>query len=482
MHIEDGPDLPDRFGKDQNCDGIDGDASISVFVSEDGDDGNDGLTMQTPVRSIDKGLEIASTTDGRDHVLVTAGAYNEVVTLENGVSIFGGYQKGTWARTPNARGETRIAPGSDDYTDPNEMNYRAVIADGISEVTVLDGVTVEGYDADGNGNPGASTYAVWVKDSERLALRFATIRAGNAADGVHGASGVEGADRTCSASGGTGGQQNTDSLSCPNPGLAESGTDGSAGSSPANGGGGGQGGTHYCVNDLTGCNAGDGATGVDGQRGADGTLGTFGSSWGEINGAYWQQTQRNEPTDGENGTGGGGGGAGGDCAYLGGTARGGAGGNGGNGGCGGQAGQNGQAGGASFGVFVTDSTITLRDVTVDLGAGGAGGRGGDGGAGAPEDNSTRTTGENSLDAGMGGNGGRGGAGGDGGAGAGGCGGPAIGVAFLNSTVNGLTNDTTIDESTGQAGQGGQGGQTANGTQAPGDCDGSVDDTKDYATL
>ena len=55
------PDVPDYDGLDTDCDGIDGDRLTAVFVSTTGDDNNLG-TFESPVKTLNKGIEIAKNT------------------------------------------------------------------------------------------------------------------------------------------------------------------------------------------------------------------------------------------------------------------------------------------------------------------------------------------------------------------------------------------------------------------------------------
>ncbi len=451
-------DTPDADGIDQNCDGIDGTVAHAVFVAEDGDNSNDGLEPDQAVVSISQALDIAKNDDDRSYILVAGGTYEEVVTLESGISIYGGYKKGTWERTPDQREETRIVPTVDDF-DGSEMHFRSVIAQDINDDTHLDGLTVEGVDASDSGNVGASTYGVWSMDSAALSITNSTIEAGDAADGADGSSGDSGADKasasgsTCSTTGGDGGAAISDSSEfvCPPDSGAEanSGDPGDDGAAIDSGGDGGPGGTNECVSALGSCDEAvlNGNDGDSGDPGSPGESGSQGTGSGSLSGGFWEPDTGQAATPGEAGGAGGGGGAGAACKYGGNLCQndtvcydfGGAGGHGGEGGCAGDAGTNGEQGGASFAIFATNSTLTLRDLQILQGLGGEGGDGGDGGAGqlGGRSSSRGWSGGSSVDsaAGRGGDGGFGGDGGDGGAGAAGCGGPSVGIASANSTVD-----------------------------------------------
>ena len=96
-------DLPDMMFRDTNCDGIDGDVAIGIFVAPTfvgGNDANPG-TMAMPVATIARGIELAASSGRvRMEVYVSAGTYMESVVLRNGVSIYGGYLATMgWARS-----------------------------------------------------------------------------------------------------------------------------------------------------------------------------------------------------------------------------------------------------------------------------------------------------------------------------------------------------------------------------------------------
>src|SRR5690606_8098872 len=90
-------DNPDASYTDDNCDGIDGDLTRGIFVAGAGaDTGTCGLTYTTACKTSSHGI-IRAATVSRPHVYVQSGTYNEVVTLVNGVSVYGGYDL-NWQR------------------------------------------------------------------------------------------------------------------------------------------------------------------------------------------------------------------------------------------------------------------------------------------------------------------------------------------------------------------------------------------------
>jgi hypothetical protein len=448
--IVDPADPIDPDGFDSNCDGVDGILAQTIFVAPGGDDTaeNAGLTPQAPMATLDAALQKA-VDEGRSVVLAAGGDYPGVMTLENGVSIYGGFVADDFSRDL-ANQTTRIIASAGDF-DENTTNYVTVLAEDITDPTVLDNLTIVGFDA---VNPGASTLALRAVDSAGLTVQNSRIIGGAAANG---APGEPGQTRACTPpAGGDGGIADNDAMPCMNDGYddanADDGDPGALADSSQGTGLKGFGGHHQCGATASSEGQADEATdGVDGKDGTPGEAGAHGvlPADGAI-GAFdeagvWSPAAGVEPTAGGDGGGGGGGGAGGNyesmssvlctppvvCFYLGGN-----GGDGGDGGCGGEAGENGQAGGSSFGIVVIGEAIGVAGTTIELGDGGDGGDGGSGGngeSGSRADNSE--TGANGANAGNGGFGGFGGIGGDGGNGVGGQGGNAIGLATVGVEVD-----------------------------------------------
>lgn len=93
-------DRPDLSFEDTNCDGIDGDAARSIFVAVTGSDNATGTELN-PVRTIQKGIDLAAATQLPKDVLIAGGTYNESIVLKSGVSLYGGYTPITWQRSRN---------------------------------------------------------------------------------------------------------------------------------------------------------------------------------------------------------------------------------------------------------------------------------------------------------------------------------------------------------------------------------------------
>lgn len=486
------PDVPDRDHTDDNCDGIDGDISASVFVDALGSDANPG-TMGQPVATVSRGIELASS-QGLPSVLISQGTYEEQIVLVGGVSLYGGFDSAHgWSRTPERPLVRSAGP--------------AVIGTDIVTPTIVNWLDVEALDGT---SPGQSSVGVMLVRCTDVQFRDVDVRTGDGARGESperpasipgnpGDPGEAGADRgMCSSA--------PDATKAPDPGAAGPATTCAESCFGGEGGDGGGAGGWSCSplpcigyiepedglrGHAAGCDetrplaalGGDGATNTfsiallsSGLRGEDGEDGVPGGS-GNITEARFAESgfipaDGLDGVPGANGAGGGGGGGGGGLVSMAGSgpsATGGAGGGGGSGGCGGAGGGGGGGGGASIAVYLA-SSVALFDrvslVTSDGGDGGTGALGGEHGLGGTggEGGAGLTCG--TWTTGAGGDGGDGGDGGNGGGGAGGGGGPSIGVLLWgDSSIDPATTDLAIE--VGAGGRAGSGGGTAPAGQ-PGD--------------
>jgi hypothetical protein len=166
-----GVDVPDTEGKDTNCDGIDGTASQSVFVSPDGLDSRAG-TKEDPVRSIGKAVELVKKSSGKlTDVLICAGTYAEnVVVTDTTVNLHGGYDCNTWERTTV---KPLIAPAS---------GVPLRIAN-VTEPLELSRLSIKAPDA---ATPGESSQAVQVVKSTSVHMTQSLVAAGRGAPGANG--------------------------------------------------------------------------------------------------------------------------------------------------------------------------------------------------------------------------------------------------------------------------------------------------------
>lgn len=480
-------DDPDAPG-DANCDGIDGVVTGGIFVAKNGSDGNQG-TWDKPVLSITKGIQLAkgkAGANGSYNLYVATGVYSESITMQAGISLYGGYSADFTTRDP--LGNQTVIMGATYSTEkPGAVNAFDITRD-----TVFSGFFVFGADA---LTAGGSSYALYVaRCDSHFRLVGNTVVAGNGragtpgtggSDGTNGVDGTpgegaydilkttcvsgdwtvpgQGGDRVCGGtdvSGGDGGagicpdydDSGTQPASIPYDQVQTTDEKGKAGLGTA-GGAGGIAGWDSLIHDGGSSNCSicnvpkkpDGSQflptlGENGVPGGNGVVGTgangCGNAAGSVSGGLWSGTQGAAGGTGTHGSGGGGGGAGGgvetkNCStsplmkY---TDIGGGGGGGGSGGCAGTGGTGGKSGGGSFAFFLVLTTgasvPTLVDNYIQTGFGGDGGVGGTGGVGGKGG-----AGEGGGDSGEGQGsawcadaGGHGGNGGDGGHGGGGGGG------------------------------------------------------------
>lgn len=516
----DEPDVYDSYPEagspyvDRNCDGVDGTKSAALYVWA-GSQLSQG-TIEHPYQTIYEAIASFDPSKHK-HILVAEGYYQESVTLRPGVQLYGGYGPDFTERDITSH-PTVIAAPEPDFSNPSHPRG-TINAVGINGAqTVVAGFAIYGFDVNykpAASQPGASTYAVFVKDSSSaLVIANNLIFAGRAGDGGDGRAGTPGESGGAGASGrhsrecnnascsgqsqpGGAGGVNSACNAPGNPGAAASGDVDPQGYEPWStlNGIGGDNGTysnefnpqwsHLCKYD---CMVGNDMNGRDARSGENGAPGMGGAGCnhplGTVVAGEWKAGTASPGTRGTHGQGGGGGGAGGcvininspSCTVgnrlgdLGAT-----GGGGGAGGCAGQAGLAGGAGGASFGVFIgyssnPSSTPRLFANIIHQGQGGAGGNGGyggHGGVGGP--GGTGGLGrEPAWCAGDGGKGGRGGDGGSGGGAGGGCGGVAfaIGGNRISAAAYHQANRIVILGTT-AGGSGGTGGPSPAGGSANG---------------
>jgi hypothetical protein len=421
--------------------------ATDFFVSiTSGDDANIGK-KDTPFRSIQRGIDTAAVTGGR--VFVAEGVYTENLVLATGVSLFGGYKEGTFAKDASA-----ITTVSD---------WIVPIAITGSDNVTIDGFTIICTDA---VLPGGSSVAISLSDAQGVTISNNVIRAGRGAAGFS-------PSRPTAQSKSPDGEPGTEAnntgcelFTCP---VWTAGGLGGRGAG-ISGGAGGWANIDYSYNGQSGegVNAGVGGEGKRalGGRGGDGdnggaglstgANGSGGGAWGSITSGAYLPSPGVDGLSGDDGSGGGGGGGGG-----GGLSKGASGGGGGAGALGGYGGKGGNGGGASIGILISgDSQATISNNTITLGTGGAGGAGTLGGdPGTP--GAGGAGGSGNLFGSAGGNGGRGGAGKAGGFGGGGGGGPAVGI------VETASSSTTISNNAITLGDGGPGGTSGGNEGANG---------------
>ncbi|MCC7385518.1 MAG: choice-of-anchor D domain-containing protein [Deltaproteobacteria bacterium] len=472
--VQVGLDVPDDAFVDRNCDGIDGDRNVAIFVSPLGSDANSGR-WGSPVRTIARGITVAQAA-GLSTVLIAAGFYAGPLDVADGISLHGGYDPTTWARS--FANNSAIQGGA---IGPSVFGVRA---QNLARSTVLDALVITAGD---NLTSGGSVYGVYANNTgSNLSLRnlrITTGRGGTGASGSGGAAGSPGSNGLpgttgCDGCSGNGGGGSGGGSSCGATGGSGGlgGYDNATGSpgNPAGLGGSGGAGAAVCINSACSTCRGraGGATGGVGASGSNGTAGGSGGGGSNtplISGGLFAPGNGGAGAAGNAGTagaGGGGGGGGADecpqrvfgaCILVVSPCnsdRGGGGGGGGAGGCGGGGGTAGFGGGGSFGIFLIASSPRIEATTLDVGRGGNGGNGGTGGGGGAR-GLGQIGGFGPDDGGDGGAGGNGGLGGSGGHGGGGAGGPSIGIyrASGSAPILGLGMSYTL-------GGGGSGGTSA----------------------
>ncbi len=442
-------DIPDFAGIDSNCDGVDGiigENGNVVFVSLSGLPRNNGFISGESLNTIAAGIKHASNTN-RPYVLVAAGHYNESITLENGISIFGGYDPATWKRDIVTHETFINGDGKPDSTTQNADtgllgHYKTLTAKNIADKTIVSGFTVVGQNAEPD-NFSASTFALWSENSENLFIQDSLFIGGQASAG---SPANDAPPPSCTPQkGGAGGQQSINVIPCEldqdwvflptsgSPGAIAEGNEDIPQIFD-------NGGKHVCKTgnnpDIHGTS---GRPGVNGRPSLnsepmDSTyLGGFSTSQQLI--TWTHEPQKSSATNGGNGNGGQGGGAGGSYqekkekpVLIGGR-----GGKGGSGGCGGYAAKDGHSGGSSFGIVVLSGKVTFHRTHITLGAGADAGKPGTHTEGTKGADGQPGTSSSSEKAGNGANGGRGGDATRGGKAIGGIGGHAIGLAYIDDT-------------------------------------------------
>ncbi len=463
------PDMPDMQNLDTNCDGIDGDKAYAIFVSPNGmDTGNQTGNIEHPVKTIAKGIALASAKAPKWDVYIAAGTYLEQVIVAPGVSLYGGFNAELgWTHDPTQH-KTIIR-----WNGSGPGGVIAMLARDVQAETLIDGLTIEAGDNDAAG--GSSTAVHIFNSTEKLKFSNNHLISGNGGNGLSGNPGTDGTQGSDGGAGQSGCEYDGAALSmgCGKCSLPPAGT-GAAGKCGNAGGNGGAGG-NFDANGKAGQAAqdgaggggggsvtGNGAGGSTGTPGTSGTDGVGGNGRGTVDGnGYWVPSVGGDGSGGTKGAGGGGGGGGGgeaDDVFLGWECYtyGAGGGGGGSGGCAGTPGSGGGGGGGSFGVFVVNSqpVIEANIITYRFGGnggkGGKGGAGGNGGPGGPGGQGNKE-GENE---GGGGNGGAGGKAGSSGGGGGGSGGVSFGIFWSGSVSPTCHNNDFYGEGSGGAGGGG----------------------------
>ena len=468
------PDIPDIWGIDHNCDGVDGDVAACVFVDGDyGSDANAG-TMATPKQTVQAGIDEAAADDDLNCVLVAAGDYVETLMLKPAVHVWGGYApEDGWKVKPS---QTTAIWG----------DRIAVKAWGLGAATSIGRLEIH---SEAPYQKGKSSIGILARNSPGLSILAAEVFAGKGANGLAGQNGYAGLP-------GDDGKNAIDGClieswvkpwcsigdnTCPknaSPGV---------GQGPLTGGGRGQGmntmnvgGTWeesclatwdaalmaepsaryrlscdpedgepgYQIN----AGAADGVAGGHGCHGYDGTAGSGGGG-GLMTLTDWLTESGGAGAIGDDGCGGGGGGYGDNTSWNACDAKGGGGGGGGAGGTAGAGGHGGQGGGGSIAIALYDSPALVKACKLHTDGGGKGGDGGDGGAGGTGGYGGEGAG-GYKGSGDGADGGDGGDGGYGGAGGGGGGGISAGIVYTAGSQPTVVSNAYYVSPAGKGGQSG----------------------------
>jgi len=170
--LMDGPGVV--IGGDADCDGEVDPTPQFVFVSQAGDESNNGVDFDSPLPTLQAGLALGRVLD-RD-VLVARGIYGGPVELLDGVSVYGGYSLDYSERDPALHPVLIEAPDG--------AGAPVLIARGLISATRVDGLTVTASEAD---TPSGGSTAVFL-DRSRSALRLSriTVVAARGATGLAG--------------------------------------------------------------------------------------------------------------------------------------------------------------------------------------------------------------------------------------------------------------------------------------------------------
>ncbi|MCD6499566.1 MAG: hypothetical protein J7M25_14835, partial [Deltaproteobacteria bacterium] len=335
-------DVPDDQFQDDNCDGIDGDINGGIFVATSGtDSGTCGVTYSTPCATINQGIARAAS-QGLSYVYIQAGSYDDVVVLQSGINLYGGYDS-NWQRGDHTLSAHAVTVTG--ALDQQTGQYMAVRAHDLTAPTTVSDMMLVGPDSQGSLNGSAlSSHVVHAKNASAFTLAHVTIQAGNGADGQSGANGQDAVhvSATSSMNGGVGGAAREYNTTCDDSGHGAGGAAGtnscSGGSSP-NAGHGGNGGTMDTdcggwIPDLdaqpgdSGTNASQHGSGYGnagagggtcdaGNNAANGRIqngnGGVGGSGSFLVDDYWYASPGRAGGTGDNGGGGGGGGGSGGC-------------------------------------------------------------------------------------------------------------------------------------------------------------------------
>ncbi|MFT6397085.1 MAG: hypothetical protein ACJAYU_001831 [Bradymonadia bacterium] len=475
--------MPDTSFTDSNCDGIDGNLSLAIFVAQFGSDTNNGSRTQ-PVRSLTRAAAIAAANpSGQSQILMENGVYESQATtyVNDNVTIAGGHTRSGDAWTRGSGRATLRANRPPGVRTPG-FSYNPSFWPNLNIISDVN------FEVSSAGTSGESAIALDCTNCTNVTMTNVTVSAGPGAIGVSGAtqttelggiSGVAGASPTT----GDGGTPLASTLDRCNGVGGSQGEYGEVEPFYGQGGWGRRGlqgrvsngffghdarnaqnifhANTFFINTTGGTRVPDNNIPVEprvGGNGAARNVPQAAAAGGGNTGGYsffsgWAREAGQSGARGFPGIGGGGGAGGGLCC----TENGYAGAGGATPGCYGDGATGGGPGGSSIGlVLVSTTAIIFNNVSIAAGPGGAGGRGGPGGfAGSGAAGGTvPVSGIRTQQVGHNGGASSGGQGGNGGGGgAGGC-----SFALLRPAASTITGSPSLSASgAGTAGGGGTGG-------------------------
>ncbi|MFI5298457.1 MAG: hypothetical protein ACHREM_10185, partial [Polyangiales bacterium] len=272
-------DLPDLGFVDANCDGIDGDIALAIFVSPFGNDGAAG-TMAAPVKTLAHALSLASSASPKKNVYADKGIYAESVTLTSGIGIYGGYDSSTtwWGRA---------ASNASTIQSPTTTG---VFATGVNASTTVQLMTIVSASASAAAS---SSYAVQVISSPGpVVIDGCTLYAGSGGNGVdYSGIGAASSGANGSPSGYPGTTQTPGYTSCPQ-GAVNGGGGANSVSGQTSGNAGGLGGSVSGGGAPGAKGSGGSKYGVCGSSGTSGDTGGGGGTGGTGSAGPHRQVQR----------------------------------------------------------------------------------------------------------------------------------------------------------------------------------------------
>ena len=205
-----------------------------IYVSHSGSDGATCGSMTGPCATVNYGIGRA-VSSGKSYVFVADGAYAEIVTVVNGINLWGGFDPLTWVRKDASQANTVLLGGA------SGSHAKTLVANSVTVATEVSRFQIKGGEAP--YSPGNS-YTVYIKDSDSdLVIKDNYIWAGKGADGSDGTDGEGGIDGP-DGMGGEGAGDSTGSVPYSDW-IGVFGTDGE--DSTAGGGGGGPGGGAFGI-------------------------------------------------------------------------------------------------------------------------------------------------------------------------------------------------------------------------------------------